>query len=39
MSDKIVRAMTKDGYVKATAITSAGIVERARQPLRPWDGC
>ena len=31
MSDKIVRAMTKDGYVKATAITSAGIVERARQ--------
>lgn len=31
MSDHIVRAMTKDGFVKATAITSAGIVERARQ--------
>lgn len=28
--DYIVRAMSKDGYVKAAAITSAGIVERAR---------
>lgn len=28
--DYIVRAMTKDGFVKAAAITSAGIVERAR---------
>ena len=31
MNDRIVRAMTRDGYVKASAITSAGIVERARQ--------
>ncbi len=31
MKDQIVRAMTKDGYVKAVAVTSAGIVERARQ--------
>ena len=29
--DYIVRAMTKDGFVKAAAITSAGLVERARQ--------
>ena len=31
MQDYIVRAMTKDGFVKAAAITSAGLVERARQ--------
>ena len=31
MSDQIVRAMTKDGFVKATAMTSTAIVERARQ--------
>lgn len=30
MSDEIVRAITADGYVKATAITAKGIVERAR---------
>ncbi len=29
--DKIVRAITSDGMVQATAITSRGIVERARQ--------
>lgn len=29
--DYIVRAMTKDGFIKAAAITSAGLVERARQ--------
>ena len=31
MKDQLVRAMTKDGYVKAVAITSTAIVERARQ--------
>lgn len=31
MNDQIVRAMTTDGYVKAVAVTSTGIVERARQ--------
>lgn len=31
MQDQIVRAMTKDGWVKAVAISSRQIVERARQ--------
>ena len=31
MNDEIVRAMTGDGFVKAVAVSSAGIVERARQ--------
>lgn len=31
MSDYIVRAMTADGFVKAVAITSRDMVERARQ--------
>ncbi len=31
MSDQIVRAISADGYLKAVAITSTGIVERARQ--------
>ena len=31
MRDEIVRAMTKDGYVKAVAVTGRGVVERARQ--------
>ena len=31
MSDMILRAMTTDGWVKAVAINSKGIVERARQ--------
>ena len=31
MSDHIVRAITSDGFVQASAITSTGIVERARQ--------
>ncbi|MBE6954818.1 MAG: Hsp33 family molecular chaperone HslO [Ruminococcaceae bacterium] len=31
MNDHIVRAMTRDGFVKAAAISSKGIVERARQ--------
>lgn len=31
MTDQITRAMTKDGLVNAVAITSKGIVERARQ--------
>lgn len=30
MSDQILRAMTTDGWVKAVAISSRGIVERAR---------
>ena len=30
MTDQIVRAMTRDGFVKAAAISSKGIVERAR---------
>ena len=30
MSDMILRAMTTDGWVKAVAINSRGIVERAR---------
>ena len=29
--DKIIRAITKDGMVKATAITSRDLTERARQ--------
>ena len=33
MKDELVRAMTKDGWVKAVAITSTGIVERARQVI------
>ena len=31
MTDQIIRAMTKGGLVNAVAITSKGIVERARQ--------
>lgn len=31
MQDHIVRAMTKDGWVKAVAVSSREIVERARQ--------
>ncbi|MDD6023786.1 MAG: Hsp33 family molecular chaperone HslO [Oscillospiraceae bacterium] len=31
MSDRLVRAMTKDGYVKITAVSTTGIVQRARQ--------
>ena len=31
MNDHIVRAMTRDGFVKVAAISSKGIVERARQ--------
>ena len=34
MNDQITRAMTKDGLVNAVAITSTGIVERARQMLK-----
>ncbi|MBQ7566482.1 MAG: Hsp33 family molecular chaperone HslO [Oscillospiraceae bacterium] len=30
MRDEIVRAITADGFVKAAAVTSTGIVERAR---------
>lgn len=31
MSDRLVRAMTKDGFVKITAVSTTGIVQRARQ--------
>jgi molecular chaperone Hsp33 len=31
MNDEIIRTMTKDGFVKAVSISSAGIAERARQ--------
>ena len=30
MSDTLVRAMSRDGWVKATAVSTRGIVERAR---------
>ncbi len=31
MNDTLVRAISRDGWVKATAVSSRGIVERARQ--------
>ena len=31
MKDQLVRAMTKDGFVNAVAVTTTGIVERTRQ--------
>ncbi len=31
MSDKLVRAITKDGFVKATAVSTRELTERARQ--------
>ena len=31
MKDELVRAITKDGYVNAVAVTSTAIVERARR--------
>ena len=31
MSDKLVRAISKDGYVKAVAVTTRELTERARQ--------
>ena len=31
MSDKLVRAITKDGMVKAAAVSTRGLTERARQ--------
>ncbi len=36
MMDQIVRAITRDGFVKAAAISSRGIVERARQIHRTF---
>ena len=30
MSDKLIRAMTKDGYIKITAADTTDIVRRAR---------
>ena len=31
MSDQLVRAISKDGFVKATAVSTRGLTERARQ--------
>ena len=31
MRDRLVRAMTRDGFVKITAVSTTGIVQRARQ--------
>ncbi len=31
MSDQLVRAMTRDGYVKITAVSTKELTERARQ--------
>ena len=31
MSDRIVRAITKDGMVKAAAVSTRALTERARQ--------
>jgi len=31
MSDQLVRAISKDGYVKAVAVSTRGLTERARQ--------
>ena len=34
MKDELVRAMTKDGFVNAVAVTTTGIVERARRSIK-----
>ena len=47
MSDQLVRAISKDGFVKATAVSTRYLTERARQihkdarrwPRRLWAGC
>ena len=31
MSDQLVRAISKDGFVKATAVSTRALTERARQ--------
>ena len=31
MSDQLVRAISKDGFVKATAVSTRYLTERARQ--------
>ncbi|MDD3346683.1 Hsp33 family molecular chaperone HslO [Oscillibacter sp.] len=31
MSDQLIRAITRDGFVKATAVSTRGLTERARQ--------
>ena len=31
MSDKLVRAISKDGFVKAAAVSTRELTERARQ--------
>ena len=41
MSDQLIRAISKDGFVKATAVSTRGLTERARQihktlPVAPW---
>ena len=43
MSDQLIRAISKDGHIKATAVSTRALTERARQitgpcpwPRRPW---
>ena len=31
MSDQLIRAISKDGFVKATAVSTRDLTERARQ--------
>ena len=38
MGDKLVRAISKDGFVKAVAVSTRDLTERARQIHKtlPW---
>lgn len=47
MSDQLIRAISKDGHIKATAVSTRALTERARQihkallclwPRRRWAG-
>ena len=31
MSDQLIRAISKDGFIKASAVSTRGLTERARQ--------
>ena len=31
MSDQLIRAISKDGHIKATAVSTRALTERARQ--------
>ena len=43
MNDQLVRAMTKDGFVKAVAVTTKTLTGRSTKrsppPRRRWGGC